>query len=96
MHLFVPRPKWFRSSEITVGDIVLFFIEENQLKSRNQFWKYGIILAKSGQRLTIEYTVQSSFSKKKIERNMRDVVRIASESELEYNSHKHKDQILKK
>ena len=96
MHLFVPRPKWFRSSEIKIGDIVLFFIEENQLKSRNQFWKYGIILAKSGQRLTIEYTVQSSFSKKKIERNMRDVVRIASESELEYNSHKHKDQILKK
>ena len=67
MHLFVPYPKWFRSSEITIGDIVLFFIEENRLKSRNQFWKYGIILAKSGQRLTIEYTVQSSFSKKKIE-----------------------------
>ena len=94
IHLLVPKPKWFKTSHVSVGDIVLFFIEENLLKSRNQFWKYGIVTSISGSRLTIQYTTQNSFAKKLIERNKRDVVRIASESELDFNSKSHKEKVL--
>jgi hypothetical protein len=93
MHLLIPKPKWFTSDKLNVGDIALFFIDENLMKTRNQFWKYGLVTAISGQRITLEYTTQNSFTKKSIERSKRDIVRIASENELDFNSRSHKNRV---
>ena len=30
MHLIIPKSKWFSSDKVNVGDIALFFIDENQ------------------------------------------------------------------
>jgi hypothetical protein len=93
LHLLIPKPKWFKSSTIMAGDIVLFFMKENSLKASNQTWKYGSVKSISGQRLTIEYTLQGSFSKKLIERSVRDCVRIANESELDFNTQRHHERV---
>ena len=93
LHLLIPKPKWFKSSKVAVEDIVMFYISENPLNPRNQFWKYGKVVAVSGQRLAIEYTVQNSFTKKQLERSIRDCVRITCESELEYNSNVHQEKL---
>ena len=94
MHLLIPKPKWFTSDKVNVGDIALFFIDENLMKTRNQVWKYGLVTAISGQRITLEYTTQNSFTKKFIERSKRDIVRIASENELDFNSRSHKNRVI--
>ena len=96
MHLLIPRPKWFKDSDVKIGDIVLFFIEENKFHTLTQFWKYGKIITVSGTRLTIEYTTQNSFTKKSIVRNKRDVVKISSEDDLDFNSHSHKEKMIDK
>ena len=66
---------------------------EKQLKTRNQFWKYGIVTEVSGHRLTSEYTTQGSFSKKLIQRSKRDVVYIVDESQLYFNCRTHFEKI---
>lgn len=88
LHLFIPSPKWFDTDHVAVGDVVLFFIE-TQFKSTGTVWHYGLVTQVDGLRLTIEYTVPPSNTKKSLERSKRDVVRIAPESELDFNSSAH-------
>ena len=92
LHLLIPSPKWFKRDQIEVGDIVLFFVE-TQIKSTSTLWHYGIVLSVQGHRLLIEYTLPPSNTKKEIERSKRDVVRIASEAELDFNSSSHAQRI---
>ena len=82
IHLFIPKSKWFKTSDIHVDDIVLFFLEESQLKQRLVTWHYARVTTIVGARLTLEYTIYPSSVKKYIERGPRQVVRIASEEEL--------------
>ena len=79
---------------VMVGDLVLFYTSENAFHTRSIPWKYGIVKAISGSKLTIEYTVGESFAKKNIERQKMQVVRIAHESELDFNSSKHKERVI--
>ncbi len=94
LHLLVPRPKWFEDSMVEIGDVILFYTSENVFHARSIPWKYGLVKAISGSRLTIEYTIGDSFTKKTIERNKKQVVRIAHESELDFNSDKHKERLI--
>jgi hypothetical protein len=94
IHLFIPKSKWFSSDEVFLGDLVIFFIGESELKLRSQVWHYGRVVEISGKRLTLEYTLYPSDTKKLIERSKRDVVRIASEDELCFNSKAHKDKVV--
>ena len=55
-YLLIPKSKWFTSDEVNIEDKALFFIDENLIKTRNQVWKYGLVTAISGQRITLEYT----------------------------------------
>ncbi len=89
LHLFIPRPKWYDSDNVYVNDVVLFFIEESPMKRRSMHWHYGVVVAIDGQRLTIEYTLPPSTTRKSVQRSKRDVVRIASEDELDFNSESH-------
>lgn len=89
-HLFVPRSKWFTSSDVAVGDIVLFFLE-SQLKATK--WHYALVKEVKGHRLTLEYTLPPSDTKKLIERSKRDVVRIACEDELDFNTNAHAQRV---
>jgi hypothetical protein len=52
-------------------------------------WHYGVVVAIDGLRLTIEYTLPPSVTRKLIERSKRDVVRIAGEDELDFNTESH-------
>jgi hypothetical protein len=70
-HLFVPRPKWFRSDDVNVGDVVLFFVEQELKSSR---WHYALVKEVKGRRLILEYTNPPSDSKKLIEKSKRDMV----------------------
>jgi len=88
LHLFVPSPKWFHSDDVQIGDVVLFFLSEH-MKASGTTWHYGMVTAISGLTLTIEYTVPPSNTKKSLQRSKRDVIRIASESELDFNSEAH-------
>jgi hypothetical protein len=89
LHLFVPKAKWYKTDEIFVGDIVLFFIDESLMKKRSMHWHYGVVTAIDGLRLTLEYTLPPSMNRKSLQRSKRDVVRIASEEELDFNSESH-------
>ena len=90
-HLFVPRSKWFTSDDVAVGDIVLFFLE-SQLKSTR--WHYALVKEVRGHRLILEYTLSPSDTKKLIERSKRDVVRIACEDELDFNTNAHAERVM--
>ncbi len=89
LHLFIPRPKWYNTDDVSVDDIVLFFIEESSMKKRSMHWHYGVVAAIDGQKLTIEYTLPPSATRKSVQRSKRDVVRICSEDELDFNSESH-------
>jgi len=86
IHLFIPKSKWFKTSEIFVNDIVLFFLDQSQLKQRLDTWHYARVKSISGTRITLEYTLYPSTTKKLIERRPREIVRIASEEELRQSS----------
>jgi hypothetical protein len=90
-HLFVPRPKWFRSDDVNAGDVVLFFVEP-ELKSAR--WHYALVKEVKGRRLILEYTNPPSDSKKLIERSKRDVVRVAHEDELDFNTMSHVQRLM--
>ena len=94
LNLFIPRSKWFKSDQVSVDDIVLFFIEECSVKKRSMKWHYGLVTSVTGQRLQITYTVPPSTTRKQIERSKRDVVPIASEDKLDCNSEAHAKKIL--
>jgi hypothetical protein len=88
LHLFVPSPKWFKTDQVATGDIVLFFLETH-MKSTGTTWHFGLVVAVSGLTVTIEYTVPPSNNKKSLQRSRRDVVRLAHESELDFNTELH-------
>ena len=88
IHLFVPSPKWFHSDYVGVGDVVLFFLDTH-MKSTGTTWHYGLVTNVSGLTLTLEYTVPPSNIKKSLMRSKRDVVRIAHEAELDFNTEAH-------
>ena len=91
-HLFVPSPKWFRSDHVSLGDVVLFFLDTH-MKSTGTVWHYGLVTNVSGLTLTIEYTVPPSNTKKSLARAKRDVVRIAHETELDFNTEAHASRV---
>ena len=82
-HLFIPKSKWLKSDVVSIGDIVLFFIDDSSFKARNIVWHYARILNINNSRLTLEY------SGKTIERSKRQVVRVCSEEELIFNTESH-------
>ena len=88
IHLFVPSPKWFHSDYVGVWDVVLFFLDTH-MKSTGTTWHYGLVTNVSGLTLTLEYTVPPSNTKKSLMRSKRDVVRIAHEAELDFNTEAH-------
>ena len=94
LFLLIPKSKWYSSDQVCVNDIVLFFLDDSPLKSRSRPWHLGRIVSVSGGRVMIEYTIGMSHTKKLIERSKRSCCRIASEEELEYNSHKHMHKII--
>ena len=94
IHLLIPKPKYHKESLVHVGDVVLFFIDESNFNKRSQSWKYALITKIEGTRLTLEYTNPPSDHKRYLQRNKREVVRIGRESELDYNSRKHKERII--
>jgi hypothetical protein len=89
----IPRSKWFTSDHIAVNDLVLFFFEDSPLSSKSRPWHVGWVRVIDGSRLTIEYTIGMSDTKKAIERSKRDCCRIAAEDELIFNSHEHMKKI---
>jgi hypothetical protein len=97
MHIrsLIPRSKWFESDHITEGDIVLFFLEDSPIASKSRPWHIGWVRAISGSRLTIEYTIGMSDTKKIIERSKRDCCRVSAEDELIFNSHEHMQKVLR-
>ena len=88
IHLFVPSPKWFHSDYVGVGDVVLFFLDTH-MKSTGTTWHYGLVTNVSGLTLTLECTVPPSNTKKSLMHSKRDVVRIAHEAELDFNTEAH-------
>ena len=92
IHLFVPSPKWFHSDHVSLGDVVLFFLDTH-MKSTGTVWHYGLVTNVSGLTLTIEYTVPPSNTKKSLARAKRDVVRIAHETELDFNTEAHASRV---
>jgi hypothetical protein len=93
-HLYIPKSKWFSSDAVFINDIVLFFIEEPKFQ-RSSPWHYARVKGINGKRLTLEYTIGNSKSKKLIERSKRQVIRIANENELDFNSRSHFQDVLK-
>ena len=93
LFLLIPRSKWFTSDHVAVDDIVLFFFEDSPLKARTRPWHLGRIIAISGSRLTIEYTIGMSNTKKTIVRSKRDCCRVSSEDELIFNTHDHMEKV---
>ena len=94
MFLLIPRPKWFKSDQLSINDIVLFFLDDSPFKERSRPWHYGRVINLSGNQVTLEYTIGSSTTKKSISRTKRTCCRIASEEELCFNSSKHMDSIV--
>ena len=95
VHTLIPRPKWHKSSRMPeVGDVCLFVMDDSQLKTEN-VWHYGRVIEVyphgKKERVSLEYTVGESWHKKKLERNVRDVSIIFSETELIYNSAAHQE-----
>jgi hypothetical protein len=76
---------------VNAGDVVLFFVEP-ELKSAR--WHYALVKEVKGRRLILEYTNPPSDSKKLIERSKRDVVRVAHEDELDFNTMSHVQRLM--
>lgn len=95
IHLFVPTPKWFHSDKVQKGDVVLFFLSTH-MKATGTVWHYGLVVDVQGLTLTVEYTVPPSNTKKSLTRSKRDVVRIAHETELDFNTEAHALRIASK
>ena len=89
-HLFIPKSQWYATDTIFIDDLVLFFLNDLNLKPRNITWHYARVLSISGSRLTL------NFSGKILERSKRQVVRVCSERELDFNSHPHFERLKKK
>ena len=92
--LLIPKSKWYTSDEVFVNDFVLFYFDESNFKPRSRPWHFGKVVSISGSRLTLEYTLGMSNTKKLIERSKRNCCRIANEEELDYNSHSHFDRVM--
>lgn len=84
LHLFIPRPKWFKSDLLEVKDIVIFFIQES-FKVHSCIWHYAQVTGIQGNRLTLRY-FQGKGGERTVERQRRDVVRVASLEELNMTS----------
>ena len=89
VHLFIPKSKWFKTDDIFVNDICLFFIDDPGFKPRSTKWHYGKVIAIKNNRISLSYKLPGSVSMKTIVRSARDVVRVASEGELEFNTRLH-------
>jgi hypothetical protein len=84
-HLFVPYPKWFRSDDMNAEDVVLFFVEP-EMKSALRSCQGGDILEYTKKGVLIQKTL--------IERSKRNVVRIAPEYELDFNTISHVQRLM--
>ena len=69
-------------------------MSETSFKPRSMVWHYAKVVKIKGLRLTLEYTSQGSNAKKLIERSKRQVVRIAHENELNFNTKAHYEKML--
>ena len=78
-----------------MNDICLFFLQESNFKTRNLLWHYARVTKVSGSRLTLEYCISSSSTKRVIERSKRQVVRVATEEELNLTNQKRFENIVK-
>jgi len=94
IHLLVPRSKWFQSDKLFPNDICLFFIEEG-FKSRNLTWHYAKVISITGSRIKLEYSLTGIGPKKLIERSKRQLVRVCSEDELNFNTKEHFKEVIK-
>ena len=95
----IGKPKWPKSSEILVNDIILFFLEESKMGKKYMDWHYGRVLSIKKNAIEIQYTVGNGdvnvLSKpKRLVRSRRDIVRIASESELDFGTKSHYNKTL--
>ena len=88
IHFLIPRPKWFTSDLVKVGDICLFVMDDG-LKPKLWTWKIGKVVDISGRRLTIGYFIPSSAMMKTLQRNPREVSVILSPDELAVNTLEH-------
>ena len=94
LHLFIPCPKWFKSDLLEVNDIVVFFTQES-FKVHSCSWHYAQVTEVHGNRLTLRYFQGQQGSEKTIERQKRDVVRVASMEELNMSSADHFKKLCK-
>ena len=94
IHHLVPKPKWFTSGNVAVGDVCLFLYEDgNQPKLWT--WKLGqVIKMDSKRKLTIGYFLSSSEKMKTVSRRPRQISVIFSEADLALNTTKHYDRLV--
>ena len=96
----IAKPKWPISSNISINDIVLFFLEESKMGKKYMDWHYGRVLSINKNDIEVQYTVgkaeiQTISKVKTLIRSRRDLVRIASESELDFGTSTHFERISK-
>ena len=95
----IGKPKWPKSSEIFVNDIILFFLEESRMGKKYIDWHYWRVLSIKKNAIEIQYTVGNGDvnvlpKPKSLVRSRRDIVRIASESELDFGTKSHYNKTL--
>ena len=93
LHLLIPRSKWFSSDKLFVNDICLFFMNDSVMKSRMVIWHYGTVISIINTRVTLQYKINNV--SKSIQRSKRQIVRIASEHELNTSQKAHFKTITK-
>ena len=88
IHYLIPQPKWHRTSDIEVEDIVLFLFEDG-LASKLNTWRIGKVVGKEKSKLLISYKNNITSDEKVVKRNPRHVSKIFSSKELGLNTTLH-------
>ena len=95
-NLVPPPPKWSKSDEVKVGDVVLFVFKDNAVMKQD-VWKLGrIIDCPNSTTVEIQYSIQSKTGKlqvKTLMRNPRQISIIVGEGEYGINTHEYLDQL---
>ena len=90
----IAKPKWPTTTDLDVGDIVLFFLEESKMGKKYMDWHYGRVVTVQKNTVELQYVVGNGDASsvpqpRLLIRSRRDLVKIAKESELDFGSPKH-------
>ena len=94
IHHLIPKPKWFKSELVRVGDICLFLYEDGN-QPKLWVWKLGKVVSMPTKRkLTIGYFIPSSDKIKTVLRCPRQISIIFSETDLAINTTSHFERLV--